>query len=73
MKLPASGALVAGDPKPDSYTCRATLKGRALAGTGAGGCTVRLGKKARGKTLKVVLTVTYEGATKTFPYTFHVT
>jgi len=73
LKLPPNGALLAQDPKPDSYTCQATVKGRALAGTGAGGCTIRLPKKAHGKTLKLVLTVTYEGATKAVPFTFSIT
>ena len=72
LKLPPNGSASAAEPKPDSYSCRATLKGRALLGTGAGGCTFRIPKKARGRILKVVLSVTYEGATKTFPFSFKV-
>jgi hypothetical protein len=72
LKLPPSGAVVDVLAKPDSYTCRATLKGRALSGGGTGGCTYQLLKTARGKQLKVVLTVTYEGATKSFSFPFRV-
>jgi hypothetical protein len=71
LKLPPGGAIVSVPPHPDSYTCQATLKGRTLAGTGTGGCTLRIPKKkARGKKLNVVVTVTYEGTTKSFPFTF---
>jgi hypothetical protein len=59
-------------PHPDSYSCNASLKGVHLAGAGIGGCSFRLGKKARGKSLAIVLTVNYEGATTTFPYRFQV-
>jgi hypothetical protein len=72
LHLPPNGSLFGQVPTPESYTCQATLRGRTLAGTGTGGCSLRLAKKARGKTLKVVLTVTYEGATKALPYTFNV-
>ena len=58
----AQGPLV---PAPDSYTCRATLAGRTISGTGVGGCTWKLPKNARGKTFVVFLTVTYEGASLT--------
>jgi hypothetical protein len=38
-----------------------------------GGCTLRIAKKkTRGKTLNVVVTVVYEGATKSVPFTFTV-
>jgi hypothetical protein len=75
LTLPPSGLLnLAGDtPKPDGYTCTATLSGRALAGTGTGRCTFKIArKKTRGKTLKVIVTVNYEGASKAFTYTFGV-
>jgi hypothetical protein len=72
LKLPPNGASTTGEPKPDSYTCHATLKGTALAGVGTGGCTFRLPKKCHGKALKVVLSVTYEGATKAFTFPFRV-
>ncbi len=71
LKLPPSGALFSDQAHPESYTCRATIKSRALAGAGTGGCTLRIPKKkTRGKTLNVVVTVTYEGATKSVPFTF---
>jgi hypothetical protein len=71
LKLPPNGAVVSIAPRPDSYSCRATLKGRALQGTGTGGCTLPIAKKnTRGKKLSVDVTVTYEGATKTVPFTF---
>jgi hypothetical protein len=72
LKLPADGSAAPVSPRPDSYTCKATLKGRAVVGTGKGGCTWRLPKNARGKALKVVLTVTYQGTTASFPYVFTV-
>jgi hypothetical protein len=72
LKLPPDGTTAAVTPKPDRYTCKATLNGRAVAGTGKGGCTWRLPKSARGKVLKVALTVTYEGTTASFPFSFRV-
>jgi hypothetical protein len=75
LTLPPSGLLNPSSetPKPDSYTCSATLKGRALPGAGTGGCTFKIAKKkTRGKLLKVIVTVNYEGASKVFTYTFHV-
>jgi hypothetical protein len=71
LKLPPDGTQITIAPRPDSYTCRATIKGRAITGTRTGGCTLRLAKtKTRGKRLTVVVTVTYEGATKSVPFTF---
>lgn len=71
VKLPPNGALVSTAPRPESYECHATLKGRAVAGAGTGGCTLRIPKKkARGKKLLVAVTVTYAGATKSVPFTF---
>ena len=72
LKLPPNGSLLAGEQKPESYTCAATIKGRHVAGSGVGGCTLRIPKKARGKMLNVTITVTYEGTTKAFPYGFKV-
>jgi hypothetical protein len=71
LQLPPNGALAQIVPKPENYTCRATLKGRAISGTGKGACTYLIPKKSRGKQLKVVVTVVYEGTTKpfTFPFT----
>jgi hypothetical protein len=74
LTLPPSGALLPTTPAPDSYTCTATFKGHALVGHGTGGCTFAIPKKkSRGKTLKVTVTVQYEGASKAFPYSFKVT
>jgi hypothetical protein len=71
LKLPPNGAVVSIAPQPESYSCRATLKGRTLAGSGTGGCTLSIAKKkTRGKKLSVEVTVTYEGATKTVPFSF---
>jgi hypothetical protein len=57
-------------PKADSYSCRARLAGKALAGTGTGGCAWKLPPKSRGKALSIVVTATYEGATTTLPLRF---
>jgi hypothetical protein len=71
LKLPPDGAFISVLPQPESYSCKATLKGRAVPGSGTGGCTLRIAKKkTRGKTLSVVVTVSYEGATKSVPFTF---
>jgi hypothetical protein len=71
LQLPPSGALASVLPKPQSYSCRATLRNRPVAGSGTGGCTLRIAKRnTRGKKLNVVVTVTYEGATKSVPFTF---
>ena len=59
-------------PQPDTYRCRATLGGKVLAGTGTGGCNWRIPRTARGKLLRVVLTVTYQGATKSVPFAYRV-
>lgn len=70
---PTDGVSTAATPQPESYTCSATLAGRTLVGTGTGGCTFKIAKKkTKGKTLKVTVTVQYEGASKAFPYTFKV-
>jgi hypothetical protein len=70
LKLPPNGELSPVLPHPDSYRCRAMINGRALRGTGTGGCDLHIAKKTRGKKLNVVVTVTYEGATKRAPFTF---
>ena len=73
LKLPPTMSLSSAPIVPDSYSCKTTLNGRALAGSGTGGCTFRIPKKkTRGKTISVVLTVGYEGATKAFPLRFSV-
>lgn len=65
LELPPNGGLLAPTPAPDSYTCRARLGAKAIRGTGKGGCTLRLPKNAKGKTLTVLVTVNYQGASKT--------
>lgn len=72
LKLPPAGEAPLILPQPDSYSCRALLAGRALRGSGAGRCTWKLTKSARGKRLAVALTVTYEGAAKTFDFAYRV-
>jgi hypothetical protein len=69
LRLPeAARQLVA--PQPESYRCTAKLAGKALRGTGAGACTWKLDRKAKGKALVVQLTVVFQGTTATFrlPY-----
>jgi hypothetical protein len=70
LTLPPNGDFIPLVPQPDGYRCRATIAGRAVPGAGTGGCTLRIAKRTRGKRLNVVLTVTYEGATKSVPFTF---
>jgi hypothetical protein len=73
LTLPPSGASGGSAPQPESYTCAATLGVKTLVGTGTGGCTFKIAKKkTKGKTLKVTVTVQYEGASKAFQYTFKV-
>lgn len=75
LTLPPTLLLTSGAATivPDTYSCKATLNGKRLAGSGTGGCTFRVPKKkTRGKKLNVVMTVTYQGATKAFPLTFSV-
>jgi hypothetical protein len=72
LKLPPDGAPISVLPHPDTYSCRATIGGHAVVGKGVGGCTLRIAKNTRGKSLRVMVTVTYEGATKSVPYTFAV-
>ena len=71
LKLPSEGGMIV-LPQPDTYSCKTTLRGKRLRGGGTGGCTVNVPKNARGKKLSVVLTVTYEGATRSFPFAFTV-
>jgi hypothetical protein len=69
LRLPPTGEPVAVLPQPDSTSCAATLGARRLPGAG---CAWKLPKNARGKTLVVKVTVTYEGATQTIPFRFKV-
>jgi hypothetical protein len=59
-------------PQPDSYSCRAKVAGRVLKGTGTGKCSWLIPKKARRKQLVVTLTLSYQGATRTFKFPFRV-
>lgn len=68
VRLEGSNEIVV----PDSLSCSATLAGKAVKGTGAGGCSWLLPKKARGKKLKVTVTVSYQGQTETFSQTYNV-
>jgi hypothetical protein len=72
LKLPSSGEAAAMLPTPESYKCAGKLAGRVLRGTGVGGCTWMLPRKSRGKRFDVALTVTYQGASKTVPFTYKV-
>ena len=73
LKLPPDGRATSTAVLPDSYSCTAKLGARALAGTGTGSCTFAIPKKkSRGKRQTVVLTVNYQGATKSVPLTFKV-
>jgi hypothetical protein len=69
LRLPPTGDPVGVLPRPDSTSCKATLGARRLPGAG---CAWRIPKNARGKTLVVKVTVTYEGATQTIPFRFKV-
>lgn len=72
VELPPNGGLLAPTPAPESYTCVARLGAKALRGTGTGGCTFRIPKKAKRKTLTVDVTVTHQGASKTVRQTYKV-
>ena len=54
----------------ESFRCRATLAGKALRGTGSGGCTYAMPKTAKGKRLAVTVSATYAGRTLTAARTF---
>jgi hypothetical protein len=82
LHLPPDGRTSATPLLPESYSCGAKLAGKRLVGTGTGGCTYSIPKKAKAKkgkkkppakTLVVQLTVNYQGATKVVPLTFKVT
>jgi hypothetical protein len=70
LALPPTGAK--DTPQPESYSCKATLAGRPLAGSGANGCMFKLKKKAKGKKLVVTVTVKYEGVSKSVTRTYKV-
>jgi hypothetical protein len=72
VTLPPSGAVNSAQTPPETYSCTARLGQRALRGTGTGACTLAIPKKSKRKTLRVTVTVAYQGATKAFTYTFRV-
>jgi hypothetical protein len=72
LLLPPTGAMLTISPKPETYQCAAKLGAKALRGTGAGGCTFAISKKAKGKRLSVALTASYQGASKTVQLTYKV-
>lgn len=57
-----------------TFTCRATLAGKRIRGTGPGGCTFKLPKTAKGKRFVVTITAAPAGGkAQAFPaYTFRV-
>lgn len=59
--------------QPASFSCRATLAGRALRGSGRGRCTLPIPRNARGKRLAVVVTPTLgPDPVQLRPYVFRV-
>jgi hypothetical protein len=72
LRLPQTGEAGSLLPAPESYSCRARLAGKVIAGRGVGGCTWQVPKTAKGKRLAVVVTVSYEGTTISFPFAFPV-
>ena len=73
LTLPPSAEPPLLVPRPESYSCRAKLAGRALRGTGVGGCSWALPKSARKQKLMVAVNVGYGGATKTLAFAYRVT
>lgn len=72
LMLPPSGAMLALQPEPESYSCSAKLAGKPLRGKGVGRCTYAIPKQAKGKRVSIVLTVSYQGATKVVPLEYRV-
>jgi hypothetical protein len=72
LHLPPDGRANPGTIAPESYSCSAKLGSKRLAGSGTGGCTFAVPRKARGKKLGVQLTVRYEGAVKVVPLAYRV-
>ena len=71
LNLPPGEAPASGAPRPDRYSCVSMLGDRFIPGSGAGGCTLRIAKRhTHGKTLLVLVTASYRGATTSFPFKF---
>jgi len=58
--------------RPQSFRCSARIAGRAIRGTGTGGCTFQIPRNARRKQLVLALTVTHQGTTTSFRATYRV-
>ena len=56
----------------DSVTCRATIAGKRVRGSGAGGCALALPRAARGKSIRIVVAGRFRDQTKTVRYTLRV-
>jgi hypothetical protein len=72
LQLPATATVAESLPRPESYDCRATVAGKAIRGSGDGGCTWKLPKTSRGRALVVTVTVRYQGVTKSVAFTYRV-
>lgn len=72
LVLPPTGSMLIVWPQPESYQCVAKLGAKALKGTGVGRCTYAIPKKAKGKRLSVVVTASYQGASKTVQFVYKV-
>jgi hypothetical protein len=64
--------ISAEDVQADSFTCSATLAGKGLKGTGAGGCSFSLRRAAKGKALRVVVRARFRDQTKAVAYALRV-
>lgn len=53
------------EARAESVRCSAKLAGKALRGTGAGGCTFALPRRAKGKRLSLTVTATFQGQSAT--------
>jgi hypothetical protein len=69
IRLAASNEVIV----PDSLACTAKVAGKSLKGSGSGGCSWLLPRKARGKKLVLSVAVAYQGQTETFSQTFKIT
>ena len=68
---PAFGSTTAPTVAATTFRCRATLGGKAVRGTGTGGCSFAIPKTAKGKRLVVTVSATHGGRTLSIaPRTF---
>jgi hypothetical protein len=69
----ASAQLASGETVPlDGVTCRATIGGKRVRGSGTGGCTLSVPRSARGKSLRLVVTGRFRDQTKSVKYALRV-